>query len=81
MLATKDYVAQAVKVLRNGTNIAVINANECGNIVLLTAEEYRRYSLAENNAAYLDKIEESLQQIEEGKVFTYTIEELEEMAK
>jgi hypothetical protein len=43
---------------------------------------YRRIrKRKENNAAYLNKIDESINQIKQGKVVVKTMEELEEMSE
>jgi len=51
------------------------------NLVVLSEKEYNELQKAMRNAEYLRKIDESVQQIAEGKVVVKTMEELEEMAK
>jgi antitoxin YefM len=51
------------------------------NLVVLSEKEYNQLEKAAKNAAYLDKIDRSLQQLAEGRVVVKTMEELEDMAK
>jgi antitoxin YefM len=51
------------------------------NLVVLSERDYNELEKAKRNAEYLAKLNESRQQIEDGKVVVKTIEELEEMAK
>lgn len=58
----------------------IVTREEEKNVVLMSLEQYNSMIKTINNAEYLAKIDLSLQQLEEGKVITKTIEELEAMA-
>ena len=49
------------------------------NLVVLSEKEYNELEKVRRNAEYLDKIDKSHQQLVEGKTYTFTIDELEEM--
>jgi len=51
------------------------------NLVVLSEKEYNELEKIRANAAYVAKLERSVQQLAEGKVVTKTLEELEDMAK
>jgi len=50
-------------------------------VVLLPEKQYKEMLKAKHNAEYLTKLDKSFKQIKEGKKTTFTIEELEAMAK
>ena len=50
-------------------------------IVLLPEKDYKAMLKIKRNAEYLSKIDESFKQIKEGKKVTFTMKELEAMAK
>ena len=50
------------------------------NIVIMSLDKYNDIMKALRNAEYLDKIDKSIEQIENGKIVTKTMKELEEMA-
>ena len=47
------------------------------NLVILSEKEYNKLDKARRNEEYLDRIDKSLQNITEGKVVSFTIDELE----
>ena len=49
------------------------------NLVILSEKEYNELDKARRNAEYLDGIDKSLQNIAEGKVVSFTMDELEAM--
>lgn len=51
------------------------------NLVILSEKEYNELDKMRRNSLYLAKIDQSFQQIEEGRVVVKTMEELENMAK
>ncbi|MBO4395905.1 MAG: hypothetical protein J5819_06125 [Eubacterium sp.] len=63
--------------------MTMINATDTvhipANMVLVPYEEYERLLTAEKNDAYRKKLEQSLEQIKQGKVVAKTMEELEAM--
>jgi len=50
------------------------------NVVILSLDEYNEIMKASKNAAYLDKINRAIAQIENGDVVKKTMKELENMA-
>lgn len=46
---------------------------------LISLEQYNELIKLERNVEYLNKIDKSMKQVEDGKVVTKTIEELEAM--
>ena len=71
----KDYCDQATD---NNETVIVTRKDE-KNVVLISLEQYNALMKAVRNSEYLDKIDKSIKQIEEGKIVVKTIEELEEM--
>ena len=71
----KDYCDKATD---NNETVIVTRKDE-KNVVLISLEQYNALMKAVRNSEYLDKIDKSIKQVEEGKVVVKTIEELEEM--
>lgn len=71
----KDYCDKATD---NNETVIVTRKDE-KNVVLISLEQYNEIMKIVKNAEYLNKIDKSLKQIEEGKVVTKTMEELEAM--
>ncbi len=71
----KEYCDQATD--RHET-VIVTRKNE-KNVVLLSLEKYNELVRASHNAEYLDRIDKSLEQIQQGKIVVKTMEELEDM--
>ena len=72
----KDYCDKATD--ENETVIVTRKGEK--NIVIMSLDKYNAFMKALRNAEYLDKIDNSIEQIEKGKVVTKTMDELEEMA-
>ena len=71
----KDYCDKATD---NNETVIVTRKDE-KNVVLISLEQYNSLIKAVRNSEYLDKIDKSIKQIEEGKVVVKTMEELEAM--
>ncbi len=71
----KDYCDKATD---NNETVIVTRKDE-KNVVLISLEQYNALMKAVRNSEYLDKIDKSMKQVEEGKVVVKTIEELEAM--
>lgn len=71
----KDYCDKATD---NNETVIVTRKDE-KNVVLMSLEQYNSVMKAVRNSEYLDKIDKSIKQLEEGKVVIKTMEELEEM--
>ena len=50
-------------------------------VVLLPEEDYKEMLRIKRNAEYLAKLDCSIKQLDEGRTVTFTMEELEAMAK
>jgi len=64
----------------DGETIIVSRPNN-KNVVVISESEYNAMQKAANNAAYLDKIDRSIQQLATGKTVTKSMKALEDMAK
>jgi antitoxin YefM len=51
------------------------------NLIVVSERQYNEMARARRNEEYLAKIEESIDQVRQGKVITKTIDELETLAK
>lgn len=71
----KDYCDKATD---NNETVIVTRKDE-KNVVLMSLEQYNSVMKAVRNSEYLDKIDKSIKQLEEGKVVIKTMEELEAM--
>lgn len=71
----KDYCDKATD---NHETVIVTRKGE-KNVVIMSLEDYNMIMKALRNAEYLAKIEKSIEQLEQGKTITKTMEELEEM--
>ena len=71
----KDYCDEATD---NNETIIVTRKDE-KNVVIISLEKYNQFIKALRNKEYLDELDMSISQIEQGKTVTKTIEELEEM--
>lgn len=63
----------------NGEPI-IVPRKENKNVVILSEKDYKELEKAKNNAAYLEMLDKSDEQLREGKVVVKTMEELEAMA-
>ena len=73
----KDYCDKAT----DENEIVIVTRKNEKNVVLLSLEKYNEFVRNMKNVEYLEKIDKSLKQIEEGKTVTKTTEELEEMTR
>lgn len=71
----KDYCD---KVTEDNETVIVTRKDE-KNVVLISLEQYNELIKLARNVEYLNKIDKSMKQVEDGKVVTKTIEELEAM--
>lgn len=71
----KDYCDKATD---NNETVIVTRKDE-KNVVLISLEQYNALMKAVRNSEYLNKIDKSIKQVEEGKVVVKTLEELEAM--
>ena len=58
----------------------IITRKDEKNVVLISLEQYNQFIKTEKNAEYLKKLDKSIKQVEEGKVVSKSMEELEAMA-
>jgi antitoxin YefM len=68
----KDYCDKAT----DENETVIITRKEEKNVVILSLENYNTLSKAARNAAYLNKIEKSRQDLADGKTYTFTMDEL-----
>ena len=54
----------------------IVTRKDEKNVVILSLENFNMLSKAARNTAYLNKIEKSRQDIEKGRTYTFTIDEL-----
>lgn len=71
----KDYCDKAT----DNNETVIITRKDEKNVVLMSLEQYNSVMKAVRNSEYLDKIDKSMKQLEEGKIVVKTMEELEEM--
>ena len=57
----------------------IVTRRDEKNVVLISLEEYNALTKAAKNASYLDMVDRSMSQIEQGKTVTKTMAELETM--
>ncbi len=72
----KDYCDEAT----DNNEIVIVTRKDEKNVVLMSLEQYNEVMRALKNAEYLEKLDKSFKQYEEGKVVVKTMEELEAMA-
>lgn len=66
------------KVVRNNEIVVVPRAKE-ENVVIVSEKQYNVMLKAIKNAAYLDMVDESIEQLESGNFVIKTLEELRQM--
>ena len=71
----KDYCDKATE----DNETVIVTRKDEKNVVLISLEQYNELIKLARNVEYLNKINKSMKQVEEGKVVTKTIEELEAM--
>lgn len=72
----KDYCDKAT----DNNEVVIVTRKDEKNVVLMSLEQYNAVMKALKNAEYLEMIDKSMKQYEEGKVVVKTMEELEAMA-
>lgn len=72
----KDYCDKAT----DNNEVVIVTRKDEKNVVLMSLEKYNAVMKALKNAEYLEMIDKSMKQYEEGKVVVKTMEELEAMA-
>ena len=72
----KDYCDKAT----DENETVIITRKDEKNVVLIRFEQYNQFIKTEKNAEYLKKLDKSIKQVEEGKVVSKSMEELEAMA-
>lgn len=71
----KDYCDKAT----DENETVIVTRKDEKNVVLISLEQYNEFMKAVKNTEYLNKIDKSIKQVEEGKVVVKTMEELEAM--
>lgn len=71
----KDYCDKATE----DNETVIVTRKDEKNVVLISLEQYNELIKLARNVEYLNKIDKSMKQVEEGKIVTKTIEELEAM--
>lgn len=71
----KDYCDKATE----DNETVIVTRKDEKNVVLISLEQYNELIKLARNVEYLNKIDKSMKQVEDGKVVTKTIEELEAM--
>lgn len=71
----KDYCDKAT----DENETVIVTRKDEKNVVLISLEQYNEFIKSIKNLEYLNKLDKSFKQIEEGKVVVKTIEELEAM--
>ena len=71
----KDYCDKATE----DNETVIVTRKDEKNVVLISLKQYNELIKLARNVEYLNKIDKSMKQVEEGKVVTKTIEELEAM--
>ena len=71
----KDYCDKAT----DENETVIVTRKDEKNVVLISLEQYNEFIKSIKNLEYLNKLDKSFKQIEEGKVVVKTLEELEAM--
>ena len=72
----KDYCDKAT----DENETVIVTRKDEKNVVLISLEQYNQFIKTEKNAEYLKNVDKSIKQVEEGKVVSKSMEELEAMA-
>ncbi|MDR0222260.1 MAG: type II toxin-antitoxin system Phd/YefM family antitoxin [Oscillospiraceae bacterium] len=67
-------------IVREGERV-IVRRPRSGNVVILSEKDYKEMSKAQRNFEYFNKLDESFQQIGEGRLVEKTMQELEAMAR
>ena len=57
----------------------IVSRKENKNVVIISEAEYNELARAKRNEEYLEKLDESFKQFEDGKSISFSMEELREM--
>lgn len=68
------------EIIKSGEKV-LISRPRNENLVVLSEADYNGLEKARRNAEYLEKLDNSLKQIADGKIIVKTTEELEDMAE
>ena len=71
----KDYCDKAT----DENETVIVTRKDEKNVVLISLEQYNEFLRNMKNTEYLNKLDRAFKQVEEGKVVSKTIEELEAM--
>ena len=61
-------------------NISIDKLLENQDLIVITKDEYKEFLRCKNNIDYLEKLDKSYKQLENGEVVIKSMEELEAMA-
>ena len=75
----ENFKSYCDKVTDDNETVIVTRKNE-KNIVIISLNEWNELQKSLHNSQYLNKLERSIIEIEEGKTVTKSIEELEKMS-
>jgi antitoxin YefM len=74
----RNDLKKVSEIIRSGEKVLIARPHN-ENLVVLSEKEYNELEKARRNAEYLAMIDNSMQQLAEGKVVVKTLEELETM--
>jgi antitoxin YefM len=74
-------ILRSTQSTHKGDVVTTIAIDRDQKIAVLSERERKELEKAKSNAEYLEKLERSFRQLEEGRVVVKTMEELEAMAK
>ena len=75
----ENFKSYCDKVTDDNETVIVTRKNE-KNIVIISLNEWNAMQKSIHNAQYLNKLDYSLSEVEEGRTITKSMEELEKMA-
>lgn len=70
----KEWCNQVI----NGETL-IVSRPKNENVVIVSEKEYNEMQKAKRNAEYLAKLDRSIEQLEQGKTISFTMEELRDM--
>lgn len=70
----KDWCNQVI----NGETL-IVSRPKNENVVIVSEKEYNEMQKAKRNAEYLNMLDRSREQLEQGKTISFTLDELKEM--
>ncbi len=74
----RNDLKKVSEIIRSGEKVLIAQPHN-ENLVVLSEKEYNELEKARRNAEYLAMIDNSMQQLADGKVVVKTLEELETM--